>query len=104
MFYKYIMTGRITKGDDGLYHIGGKTYKEYCSNSRRKVFNGTAYMTTGGLTKKQLLLNKHGHIVSAKKHKTAKREKRLQKYGFFAKKGEFGVVKREPTRKMRSKA
>jgi hypothetical protein len=92
---------RVSKHDDGLYHIHGKTFKEYCTNSRRKVFNGTAYMTTGGLTKKQLMRNKHGNIVSVKKHRTAKREKRLQKYGYFAKKGEFGFVKRESTRKMR---
>lgn len=94
---------RITKGDDGLYHIKGKTYKEYVCDSRSKVWHGTAYKTTGGLTKKDLMQNKHGRIVSAKKHRTAKREKRLQKHGFFAKKGEFGFVKRDvsKTRKMR---
>ena len=39
--------------------------------------------------------NKHGEIVSRKKHLTAKREKRLEKHGYFAKKGKFGYVKKE---------
>jgi hypothetical protein len=38
--------------------------------------------------------------VSVKKHNTAKKEKRLEKYGYFAKKGKFGYVKKN-TRKMR---
>jgi hypothetical protein len=46
------------------------------------------------------MMNKWGRIVSEKKYKTAKKEKRLQKYGFFAKKGKFGYVKRS-TRRMR---
>jgi hypothetical protein len=46
-------------------------------------------------------MNKWGRVVSEKKHKTAKKEKRLQKYGFFAKKGKFGYVK-SGTRKSRS--
>jgi hypothetical protein len=40
-----------------------------------------------------LVMNKHGRVVSAKKHKTAKREKRLLKHGYTAKKGKFGAVK-----------
>jgi len=62
--------------------------------SRAEVWHGNAHHTSGGLTKKNLLKNKWGRIVSAKKHKTAKKDKRLQKAGFFAKKGAFGVVKR----------
>ena len=43
--------------------------------------------------------NKHGEIVSRKKHITAKREKRLEKHGYFAKKGKFGfVLKKNKTR------
>lgn len=71
--------------------------------SRAEVFHGTAKKTTGGLTKKDLIKNKHGEIVSRKKHLTAKREKRLEKYGYFAKKGQFGYVKRE-SRKSKSKS
>jgi hypothetical protein len=91
---------RPVRNEDGMYMISGKSYKELFG-SRAQVHNGTAYKTTGGLTKKDLVMNKWGRIVSEKKHKTAKKEKRLQKYGFFAKKGAFGYVKRS-TRKSRS--
>jgi hypothetical protein len=64
--------------------------------SRAQVWHGTAKHTSGGLTKKHLMMNKWGRIVSRKKHATAKRQKRLEKAGFFAKKGEFGVVQKEP--------
>ena len=40
-------------------------------------------------------MNKYGRVVSAKKHATAKKEKRLQKHGYTAKKGHFGPVKIE---------
>jgi len=69
--------------------------------SRAEVFHGNAKKTTGGLTKKDLMKNKHGQIVSRKKHMTAKKEKRLEKFGYFAKKGKFGFVKK--TAKTRSK-
>ena len=64
--------------------------------SRAEVFHGNAKKTSGGLTKKDLMKNKHGAIVSRKKHLTAKREKRLEKHGYFAKKGKFGFVKKSP--------
>jgi hypothetical protein len=35
--------------------------------SRRKVWNGTAEKTTGGLTRKDLKQNKYGRIVSVKR-------------------------------------
>ena len=72
--------------------------------SRAEVWHGNAKKTSGGLTKKDLLKNKHGAIVSKKKHITAKREKRLEKAGFFAVKGKFGFVKRSfKSRKVKSK-
>jgi hypothetical protein len=72
--------------------------------SRAEVFHGTAKKTSGGLEKKGLLKNKHGEIVSRKKHLSAKKEKRLEKYGYFAKKGKFGYVKRDgKPKKSRSK-
>ena len=40
--------------------------------SRAEVFHGNALMTTGGLTKKDLVMNKHGRIVSAKKVRQSK--------------------------------
>jgi hypothetical protein len=39
-------------------------------------------------------MNKWNRIVSRKKHATAKKEKRLEKAGYFAKKGKFGYVKK----------
>ncbi len=40
--------------------------------SRRKVWNGGAERTVGGLTKDDLIKNKHGRIVSKRKHETMK--------------------------------
>ena len=82
-----------TRQSDGLYHVHGKTYK-ILIGSRHQVWNGTAYKTEGQLTKSHLMMNKWGRIVSRKKHATAKKEKRLQKHGYFAKKGKFGFVRR----------
>ena len=84
---------RHTREEDGMYHIRGRTYKEL-HGSRAQVHNRTAYKTTGGLTASHLMMNKWGRIVSEKKHRTAKKEKRLQQHGFFAKKGAFGFVKK----------
>ena len=72
--------------------------------SRAEVFHGTAKKTSGGLEKKDLLQNKHGEIVSRKKHNTAKKEKRLEKYGFFTQKGKFGYVKRDGKSKRKTKS
>lgn len=79
---------------DGFYHVDGKKYKTLMG-SREKVWNGTVHKTTGGLTRKDLVMNKWGRIVSANKYKTAKKEMRLQKHGFFAEKGKFGAVTRK---------
>lgn len=93
------MTNRPSRDADGHYHIHGKKYKELFG-SRIQVWNKTAYKTEGGLTRTNLMMNKWNRIVSVKKHNTAKKEKRLEKYGYFAKKGKFGYVKKN-TRKMR---
>ena len=90
---------RPVRSEDGLYHIKGKTYK-LLRGSRAQVWNGTAYKTEGGLLR-SALLKSNGRIVSAKKHKTAKKELRLQKYGYFAEKGKFGYVKKSVSRKVR---
>ena len=84
---------RPSRQSDGLYHVNGKTYK-MLMGSRQQVFNGTCYKTSGDLMKNDLMMNKWGRIVSKKKHATAKKEKRLQKHGFFAKKGKFGFVRK----------
>lgn len=83
----------VRDSETGKYTISGKSYSELFG-SRQQVWNGTAYKTAGELVKKDLMMNKWGRIVSANKHKTAKKEKRLEKYGFFAKKGKFGYVKK----------
>ena len=90
---------RPTRHEDGTYHVEGNKFSELFG-SRTQVMNGNAYKTSGNLAKKDLLMNKWGRIVSAKKHKTAKKEKRLEKAGYFAKKGKFGYVKKQ-TRKNR---
>lgn len=86
------MVKRVSKGPDGKYHIKGKSY-ELLVGSRAQVHHGTAYKTAGDLTKSDLLMNKHGRIVSSKKHKTAKKERRLVKAGYLTRKGKFGAIK-----------
>jgi hypothetical protein len=81
-----------------MYNISGKSFKELIG-SRQQVWHGTAYKTEGGLVKSQLVMNKWGRIVSAAKHKTAKKEKRLEKAGYFAEKGKFGYVKRKTAKR-----
>ena len=89
------------KGPDGKYHIHGKVYT-HLVGSRAMVYHGTAYKTSGGLIKKDLYYNqKRNRIVSRRKHETAKREKRLEKHGYFAQKGKFGAVKRTPQKSAR---
>ena len=91
------------KADDGKYHINGKVF-DILVGSRAQVHHGTAYKTSygrQGLTKNALIKNKHGRFVSKKKHQVAKKEKRLEKYGFFAVKGKFGMVKGSPKDKKR---
>ena len=86
----------------GGYTIKGGFYKELFG-SREQVMNGTAYKTSGGLKKSELLMNGRGRIVSKKKYETAKKEKRLEKYGYFAKKGKFGYVKRKTRKNKKNK-
>ena len=85
---------RLKKKSDGLYHCGDVVAKKGVG-TRAEVWHKTACKTSGGLMRKDLFMNKNGRIVSKKKHITAKREKRLEKHGFFAKKGKFGYVKKE---------
>lgn len=96
------MVNRISKGEDGKYHVNGKIF-ELLVGSRAQVHHETAYKTAGDLTKKDLLMNKHGRIVSVKKHETAKREKRLEKAGYFTRKGMFGAVQKSATRSRHSR-
>ena len=64
--------------------------------SRAQVMHGTAYMTSGGLTKSQLKYNKHNRIVSAKLSEHGKKHglKRLAAAGFAPfSKGAVGEVR-----------
>jgi hypothetical protein len=63
--------------------------------------HGTAHHTSGGLTTGDLKYNKWGRIVSRRKSAAARKEKRLRKAGYTAKKGSFGAVKIGDHRKTR---
>ena len=91
---------RYTKNSSGHYLIHGHKY-EMLEGSRAQVLHGTAYKTSGGLKKNEIMMNKNGRIVSKKKHMTAKKEKRLVKAGYGTKKGKFGFVKIGKSKKMR---
>jgi hypothetical protein len=58
--------------------------------SKASVFHGNAKHTSGGLTKSDLVQNKHGRIVSRKKMMQGKKAlKYLTRKGYKAKKGVF---------------
>ena len=68
---------------------------EKTNGSRAEVWHGTAKKTVGGLTKSCLLKNKHGRIVSRRKHASGKRSiKHLEKLGYKAKKGHFMLFRK----------
>jgi len=94
---------RYRKGANGKYLIKERAY-EQLTGSRRQVWNGTAYKTKYGLTKNGLVKNKSGRYVSRKKHISAKKEKRLEKHGYFAEKGRFGMVRRSSKQSTRKRA
>jgi hypothetical protein len=83
---------RFTKSASGKYVVSGKSF-DMLIGTRAQVWHGTAYKTSGGLNKSDLMQNKAGRIVSKSKHSSAKREKRLVKAGYLTKKGKFGFVK-----------
>jgi hypothetical protein len=88
---KFIMT-KFSRTSTGKYSVSGKTF-DVLIGTRAQVWHGTAYKTTGGLCKHDLMQNKSGRIVSKAKHNSAKREKRLVKAGYLTKKGQFGFIK-----------
>ena len=93
------MVKRVHK-TNGYYHINNHKYN-ILIGSRAQVWHGTAYKTPGGLTKHNLLINKHGRVVSKKKHTSAKKEKRLEKAGYKPQKGKF-MLMRKSMKKPRS--
>ena len=85
------MVKRTQKSKDGLYHSNKGSFENNIG-SRAQVWHGTAKKTSGGLHKSDLLMNKQGRIVSAKKSKTAKKDKRLEKAGYKPVKGKFRLM------------
>jgi hypothetical protein len=64
--------------------------------SKAQVFHGTAKHTAGGLTQSDLVMNKHGRIVSRKQQAAGKKAlKHLVNAGYKAKKGEFKLMKKQ---------
>jgi len=61
-----IRTKRRDRHEDGFFHIDGHLYP-ILEGTRNEVWEGKAYQTSGGLIKKDLLLNKNGKIVSKSK-------------------------------------
>ena len=79
------------------------TEHEVTVGSKAQVFHGTAKHTSGGLTKKDLVKNKHGRIVSRKKMAAGKKAlKFLTAKGYKARKGTFKLFhKRRATHSRR---
>jgi hypothetical protein len=76
---------------------------EQTFGSKAQVWHGTAKKTSGGLTKNNLMKNKHGRIVSRRKHTMGKKSiKHLRKMGYIAKKGKFTLFRKgSRSRKMK---
>jgi hypothetical protein len=67
-----------------------KASKTPAVGTRAQVYHGTAKHTSGGLTRKDLMKNKHGRIVSRRKAAAGKKAlKNLVKAGYKATKGKF---------------
>jgi hypothetical protein len=93
---------KYSKTSQGEYIIKGQTYKQL-AGSRAQVNNKTAYKTSGGL-KKEDLVYINGRVKSKSKHISASKEQRLLKHGYGAQKGTFGNIKlHNITKKRRSK-
>ena len=70
--------------------------------TRAQVWHGNADETTGGLTKKDLIKNKHGSIVSKKKQALARKHRHLEKAGYKPTKGKFVLMRRHSQHHTRS--
>ena len=100
------------KMSNGKWKVGNQIFK-HLIGSRRQVKSGTAYKTNHGaikgkggdaLIKKHLKYNKSGKIVSrAKSGKKKHLLKQLRDAGYTTKKGKFGAVKINGTRKKSKK-
>jgi hypothetical protein len=93
---------RHRRQSDGKFHIDGKIYNEL-KGRRQQVGGGTAYKTSGGLIKADLIQNAKGDWVSKVKSEDAVENNNLLKYGYGSKKGSFGYVKVKPVQTRRKK-
>ena len=91
------------KSADGKYHIKGKKF-DMLEGSRAQVWHGTAYKTSGGLHKDDLMMHR-GRIVSKRKSAIAKTQKHLAGHLQPKGSGVFGTVtkkgKKHGTKKRR---
>ena len=88
------MGKRLQKNPDGFYHANGQKFKDLIG-TRAMVYHGTAYKTSGGLTKSDLIQNnKTGRIVSKVKSAEAKKTRRLDKAGYTPVKGKFVLMRK----------
>ncbi len=72
-----------------------KAHKMPAVGSKAQVYHGTAKHTSGGLQKKDLVMNKHGRIVSRRKMALGKKAlKHLVKAGYKATRGKFVLFSR----------
>jgi hypothetical protein len=85
-----VNSSQMNKMSGGMLAVG----------TRAQVFHGTAHHTSGGLTKKDLFLNKRGRIVSKKASAAGKKAfSRLAKAGYKPKKGTFKLFTKKAGRK-----
>ena len=85
---------RTKKNSDGKYHLKSGVFEQLIG-SRAQVMHKTAYKTVGNLTKKHLVKNKRGRIVSRRAQKKAKKANRLVKAGYKTVRGKFGVFSKK---------
>ena len=96
--------GNVTLGPDGQVKLaipsgntpllGGGDIPTV--GSKYEVYRGKAQRTSGGLTRKDLGLNKRGKVVSLKQAAAGKKAfKRLAKLGYAPKKGQFKLFTRK---------
>jgi len=60
-----------------------------------KVWKGLKKKTSGGLTKKDLMKNKRGKIVSRRQHRLAKKNNHLGNAGYKAEKSKFHLLNKQ---------
>lgn len=65
------MSKKISKKDQNAVGLDEKSLKKI--GHKNEVFKGQATRTSGGLQKEDLMKNKHGRIVSVKKHELGKK-------------------------------